>query len=132
MKDKQEGGNNVGNFIQMSSSRWPKEEVEALIRLRTNVDVDYEGNNGTKGPLWEEISLAMKKLGYDRSAEKCKEKWENINKYFKRMRQKTRESQKIQRHVNSIISLMKYIVRNLERYKNHVLLLGMSWRRRSY
>ncbi|KAK4256768.1 hypothetical protein QN277_006451 [Acacia crassicarpa] len=89
--DKQECGNNVGNFIQMSSSRWPKEEVEALIVLRTNMDAEYEGgNNGTKGPLWEEISSAMKKIGYDRSAKRCKEKWENINKYFKRMKQKNK------------------------------------------
>ncbi|XP_028766016.1 trihelix transcription factor GTL1-like [Neltuma alba] len=87
--DKQECGS-VGNFIQMSSSRWPKEEVEALIRLRTNLDVEYEGNNGPKGSLWEEISSAMKKHGYDRSAKRCKEKWENINKYFKRMKQKNK------------------------------------------
>ncbi|XP_054822356.1 trihelix transcription factor DF1-like [Prosopis cineraria] len=87
--DKQELAS-VGNFIQMSSSRWPKEEVEALIRLRTNLDVEYEGNNGPKGPLWEEISVEMKRLGYDRSAKRCKEKWENINKYFKRMKQKNK------------------------------------------
>ena len=40
--------------------------------------------------MWEEISLAMKKLGYDRSSKRCKEKWENINKYFKRMKQKNK------------------------------------------
>ncbi|KAI4345131.1 hypothetical protein L6164_012287 [Bauhinia variegata] len=80
---------NGGNFIQMSSSRWPKEEVEALIRLRTNLDLQYQGNV-PKGPLWEDISSGMKKLGYDRSAKRCKEKWENINKYFKRMKEKNR------------------------------------------
>ncbi|KAG5019402.1 hypothetical protein JHK87_015257 [Glycine soja] len=96
--DKQECGNNgvsVGNFVHMSSSRWPKDEVEALIRLRTEFDVQAQGNNnnsnnGSKGPLWEEISLAMKSIGYDRSAKRCKEKWENINKYFKRIKEKNK------------------------------------------
>lgn len=94
-KPKQEHYRNVGSnskLMHMSSSRWPKEEVEALIRLRTNMDVEYEGNNnnGGKGPLWEEISSAMKKIGYHRSAKRCKEKWENINKYFKRMKEKNK------------------------------------------
>ena len=91
-KDKEECGSgnvSVGNFIQMSSSRWPKDEVEALIRLRTQLELQHQGN-GSKGPLWEEISSAMKGLGYDRSAKRCKEKWENINKYFKRMKEKNK------------------------------------------
>jgi hypothetical protein len=37
------------------------------------------------------ISLAMKKLGYDRSAKKCKEKWENINKYFKKVKESNKK-----------------------------------------
>ncbi|KAI9108706.1 hypothetical protein K1719_020353 [Acacia pycnantha] len=86
--EKQECGNG-GNFTRTSpsSSRWPKDEVEALIRSRTNFYVENEVN-GVKGfiPIWEEISSAMKKLGYDRSARRCKEKWENMNKYFKRMK----------------------------------------------
>lgn len=82
--DKQEKCNGR-DFMQMSSSRWPKDEVDALIRLRTNLDMQYE-ENGPKGPLWEEVSTAMRKLGYNRSAKRCKEKWENINKYFKRVK----------------------------------------------
>lgn len=77
------------NFTQSSASRWPKTEVEALVRLRTNLGVQYQ-DNGIKGPLWEEVSVAMKNLGYDRNAKRCKEKWENINKYYKRVK----ESQK--------------------------------------
>ncbi|KAL9670464.1 hypothetical protein QQ045_008016 [Rhodiola kirilowii] len=68
-----------------SSSRWPRAEVEALISVRSTFDLHYQ-ENGPKGPLWEEISSAMKKRGYDRSSKRCKEKWENINKYFKRVR----------------------------------------------
>jgi len=91
--DKRECGNNVSvrNFVHMSSSRWPKDEVEALIRLRTELEGNNNSSNGvSKGPLWEDISTAMKGLGYDRSAKRCKEKWENINKYFKRMKEKNK------------------------------------------
>lgn len=83
--DSQEKFNNNRNFAQVSSSRWPKDEVDALIRLRTNLDSQYQ-DNGPKGPLWEDISVSMKNLGYNRSAKRCKEKWENINKYFKRVK----------------------------------------------
>jgi hypothetical protein len=68
-----------------SSSRWPKAEVLALINLRTVLDMKYQ-ENGPKGPLWEEISAGMRRIGYNRSAKRCKEKWENINKYFKKVK----------------------------------------------
>ncbi|XP_039022073.1 trihelix transcription factor GT-2-like isoform X2 [Hibiscus syriacus] len=68
-----------------SSSRWPKEEVQALIEVRSTLDNKYH-DSGPKGPLWEEISGAMKRLGYNRNAKRCKEKWENINKYFKKVK----------------------------------------------
>lgn len=85
--DKDSAGENSNSF---SSSRWPKAEVEALIKLRTNIDLQYHENGSSKGPLWEDISCGMKKLGYDRNAKRCKEKWENINKYYRRVK----ESQK--------------------------------------
>ncbi|XP_057491352.1 trihelix transcription factor DF1-like [Actinidia eriantha] len=75
------------NSSQLSSSRWPKVEVEALISVRANLDLQYKDNGSPKGPLWEDISSSMKKLGYDRSAKRCKEKWENINKYFRRVKE---------------------------------------------
>ena len=78
--------NNCENFLPPSSSRWPKVEVQALIKLRTSMDEKYQ-ENGPKGPLWEEISASMKKLGYNRNAKRCKEKWENINKYFKKVKE---------------------------------------------
>ncbi|KAK9111236.1 hypothetical protein Scep_018755 [Stephania cephalantha] len=70
----------------VASSRWPKSEVEALISLRTGLDRKY-AESSQKGPLWEEVSAGMKRLGYNRNAKKCKEKWENINKYFKKVRE---------------------------------------------
>ncbi|KAI5654447.1 hypothetical protein M9H77_31634 [Catharanthus roseus] len=79
------------NFMgSSSSSRWPKAEVQALINLRTNLDMKYQ-ENGPKGPLWEEISAGMSKLGYSRSAKRCKEKWENINKYFKKVKESNKK-----------------------------------------
>ncbi|XWS21780.1 hypothetical protein CRYUN_Cryun30bG0084200 [Craigia yunnanensis] len=82
---------NGGNYVVSSSpSRWPKAEVQALIRLRTGLDIKYQ-ENGPKSPLWEEVSAEMRKLGYNRNAKRCKEKWENINKYFKKVKESNRE-----------------------------------------
>ncbi|XP_027364231.1 trihelix transcription factor GT-2-like [Abrus precatorius] len=82
--------NNGENFMPASSSRWPKVEVQALIKLRTSLDAKYQ-ENGPKGPLWEEISNSMKKLGYNRNPKRCKEKWENINKYFKKVKESNKK-----------------------------------------
>ncbi|XP_020589277.1 trihelix transcription factor GTL1-like [Phalaenopsis equestris] len=67
-------------------SRWPKTEVLALIKLRSGLEVRYL-ETGPKGPFWEDISMGMKRLGYNRSPKRCKEKWENINKYFKKVKE---------------------------------------------
>ncbi|KAG0457554.1 hypothetical protein HPP92_022711 [Vanilla planifolia] len=72
------------------SSRWPKVEVHALIRLRSGLDEKYD-ESGSKGPLWEEISMRMQRLGYHRSAKRCKEKWENINKYFRKVKESNKK-----------------------------------------
>ncbi|KAI4296052.1 hypothetical protein L6164_036042 [Bauhinia variegata] len=66
-----------------SSNRWPEAEVQALITLRTSLESKFR-LMGSKGSIWGEISEAMNNMGYNRSAKKCKEKWENINKYYKR------------------------------------------------
>ncbi|KAF2291198.1 hypothetical protein GH714_020622 [Hevea brasiliensis] len=81
---------NEQNAVVSRSSRWPKVEVQALINLRTNLDTNYQ-KNGPKGPLWEEISSGMQKLGYNRSAKRCKEKWENINKYFRKVKESNKK-----------------------------------------
>ena len=73
-----------------TSSRWPKAEVHALIQLRSNLDTRYQ-EAGPKGPLWEEISAGMRRMGYNRNAKRCKEKWENINKYFKKVKERNKK-----------------------------------------
>ncbi|KAF7129248.1 hypothetical protein RHSIM_Rhsim10G0109000 [Rhododendron simsii] len=66
--------------------RWPRDEVLALINLRCSSHTSNEDKESgvPKGPLWERISQGMLELGYKRSAKRCKEKWENINKYFRK------------------------------------------------
>lgn len=83
--------NKVQNdFKDDVGKRWPRDEVLALINLRCNLynsgesDKDRQGNSAAKAPLWERISQGMSELGYKRSAKRCKEKWENINKYFRK------------------------------------------------
>ncbi|KAL2967038.1 hypothetical protein AAZX31_16G152000 [Glycine max] len=83
--------NNGENLMmEASSSRWPKVEVQALINLRTSLETKYQ-ESGPKGPLWEEISALMRKMGYNRNAKRCKEKWENINKYFKKVKESNKK-----------------------------------------
>ncbi|KAE9589099.1 putative transcription factor MYB family [Lupinus albus] len=83
-------GNSSGGRPLNSSSRWPKAEVQALIRLRTSLDAKYQ-ENAPKAPLWEDISAWMQRLGYTRNAKRCKEKWENINKYFKKVKESNKK-----------------------------------------
>ncbi|RID60365.1 hypothetical protein BRARA_F03526 [Brassica rapa] len=55
-------------FVFPSGRRWPHEEVQALIDSRSQVE--------------EKTGFHRR---YDRSAKECKEKWENMNKYYKRV-----------------------------------------------
>jgi hypothetical protein len=79
-------GGGAGGSLHLSTSRWPKHEVEALIRVRTGLEGRFQ-EPGLKGPLWEEVSARMAAAGYGRSAKRCKEKWENINKYFRKAKE---------------------------------------------
>ncbi|KAG0453197.1 hypothetical protein HPP92_025861 [Vanilla planifolia] len=73
-----------------TTSRWPKAEVQALIRVRSGLETRFQ-EPGLKGPLWEEVSTAMAVMGYHRSSKRCKEKWENINKYFRKTKDNGRK-----------------------------------------
>ncbi|KAI3469033.1 hypothetical protein Pfo_025696 [Paulownia fortunei] len=79
-----------GGSLEITSSRWPKAEVLALIQLRSGLESKYQ-EAGPKGPLWEEISAGMHRMGYNRSSKRCKEKWENINKYFKKVKESNKK-----------------------------------------
>lgn len=87
MSENQDLGNaSGGTGLGFSTSRWPKAEVQALIRVRSGLEARFQ-EPGLKGPLWEEVSMRMSALGYRRSAKRCKEKWENINKYFRKAKE---------------------------------------------
>ncbi|KAK3154768.1 hypothetical protein QOZ80_2BG0194850 [Eleusine coracana subsp. coracana] len=84
------GGGEIGGGGSTPSSRWPKEEVHALIQLRAEKEEEHHdlgGSSSSKGPLWEDIAAGMRRIGYNRNAKRCKEKWENINKYFKKVKE---------------------------------------------
>ncbi|XP_068635555.1 trihelix transcription factor GTL2-like [Aristolochia californica] len=70
--------------------RWPKAEVYSLISVRCSLFKSSEDKT-SKLSLWERISQKMTELGYNRSAKRCKEKWENINKYFKKTKDVTKK-----------------------------------------
>ncbi|KAE8671374.1 putative cytochrome P450 [Hibiscus syriacus] len=69
-----------------NNSRYPIPEVEALIQVRCNFQSKFR-EPGLKGALWEDESSLMSSFGYQRSAKRCKEKWENINKYFRKSKE---------------------------------------------
>ncbi|KAI3499024.1 hypothetical protein L1887_34816 [Cichorium endivia] len=71
--------------------RWPKSEVQALITVRVALNQKFTGK-GLKGSLWEEVAAGLSGMGYNRTPKKCKEKWENINKYYRRTMEKGKES----------------------------------------
>ncbi|KAJ9175834.1 hypothetical protein P3X46_014346 [Hevea brasiliensis] len=80
-----------------SNRRWPEAEVQALIMLRTALEQKFRAMGTKCSNIWDEISVGMCNMGYNRTAKKCKEKWENINKYFR----KSMESGGKKRHENS-------------------------------
>ncbi|KAL2503692.1 Duplicated homeodomain-like superfamily protein [Abeliophyllum distichum] len=70
----------------VGGNRWPRQETMALIKIRSDMAVVFR-DSSLKGPLWEEVSRKMAELGYERSAKKCKEKFENLYKYHKRTKE---------------------------------------------
>lgn len=104
-----------------NSKRWPKPEVLTLIKLRSGLEQRFH-EPGPKSPLWEEISAAMANLGYNRSAKRCKEKWENINKYFRKAKESNKkrpENAKTCPYFHQLDALYKK--RNLANRQNKIM-----------
>ncbi|CAJ2629452.1 unnamed protein product [Trifolium pratense] len=75
-----------GNF-DSSNNRWPRQETLSLLEIRSRLDSKFRENN-QKAPLWNEISRIMaEEFGYQRSGKKCKEKFENLYKYYKKTKE---------------------------------------------
>uniref|UniRef100_A0A7N0UU85 Myb-like domain-containing protein n=1 Tax=Kalanchoe fedtschenkoi TaxID=63787 RepID=A0A7N0UU85_KALFE len=67
--------------------RWPRQETLTLLEIRSRLDKKFKEAN-QKGPLWDEISRIMSdEHGYQRSGKKCREKFENLYKYYKKTKE---------------------------------------------
>ncbi|GFP88123.1 trihelix transcription factor ptl [Phtheirospermum japonicum] len=66
------------------AGRWPRQETLTLLEIRSKLDPKFKEAN-QKGPLWDEVSRIMsEEYGYHRSGKKCREKFENLYKYYKK------------------------------------------------
>ncbi|KAG5043862.1 Trihelix transcription factor PTL [Glycine soja] len=70
-----------------STGRWPRQETLTLLEIRSRLDSKFKEAN-QKGPLWDEVSRNMsEEHGYQRSGKKCREKFENLYKYYKKTKE---------------------------------------------
>ncbi|KAI7741837.1 hypothetical protein M8C21_003270 [Ambrosia artemisiifolia] len=66
---------------------WVQEETRVLIGLRREVDRMFNTSKSNKH-LWEQISGKMRDKGFDRSPTMCTDKWRNLLKEFKKVKDK--------------------------------------------
>ncbi|KVH89689.1 trihelix transcription factor PTL-like [Cynara cardunculus var. scolymus] len=77
------GGGGCGG----GNGRWPRQETLTLLEVRSRLDSKFKEAN-QKGPLWDEVSRIMsEEHGYQRSGKKCREKFENLYKYYKKTKE---------------------------------------------
>ncbi|CAI8602570.1 unnamed protein product [Vicia faba] len=70
-----------------STGRWPRQETLTLLEIRSRLDPKFKEAN-QKGPLWDEVSRIMcEEHGYQRNGKKCREKFENLYKYYKKTKE---------------------------------------------
>ncbi|XP_076947569.1 trihelix transcription factor PTL-like [Bidens hawaiensis] len=81
-------GGGGGNGLEMEiGGRWPKEETLALLDIRVKLNSKFKEAKH-KGHLWDEVSRTMcVEHGYKRSGKKCSEKFENLYKYYKKIKE---------------------------------------------
>ncbi|KAL3825798.1 hypothetical protein ACJIZ3_021827 [Penstemon smallii] len=70
------------------TGRWRRQETLNLLEIRSRLDPkfkDLNANHKSSLTLWDEVSRIMSEgHGYERSGRKCKEKFDNLYKYYKR------------------------------------------------
>ncbi|KAL5809723.1 hypothetical protein ACOSQ3_030414 [Xanthoceras sorbifolium] len=80
-------GEAVGFGGDGGTGRWPRQETLTLLEIRSRLDSKFKEAN-QKGPLWDEVSRIMsEEHGYQRSGKKCREKFENLYKYYKKTKE---------------------------------------------
>ncbi|XP_071728598.1 trihelix transcription factor PTL-like [Rutidosis leptorrhynchoides] len=81
----------TNNYAQSTTTiRWPRQETLTLLEIRSRLDHCFKEatSSNHKAPLWDEISRIMNdEYGYQRSGRKCKEKFENLYKYYKKTKE---------------------------------------------
>lgn len=83
MDQMETGGGGGGD----GSGRWPRQETLTLLEIRSRLDSKFKEAN-QKGPLWDEVSRIMsEEHGYQRTGKKCREKFENLYKYYKKTKE---------------------------------------------
>ncbi|XP_015088041.1 trihelix transcription factor PTL-like [Solanum pennellii] len=83
MDQMETGGGGGGD----GSGRWPRQETLTLLEIRSRLDPKFKEAN-QKGPLWDEVSRIMsEEHGYQRTGKKCREKFENLYKYYKKTKE---------------------------------------------
>ncbi|GAB4833468.1 hypothetical protein Ancab_031711 [Ancistrocladus abbreviatus] len=76
-----------GVCLDGGTARWPRQETLTLLEIRSRLDHKFKEAN-QKGPLWDEVSRIMyEEHGYQRSGKKCREKFENLYKYYKKTKE---------------------------------------------
>ncbi|CAA7034007.1 unnamed protein product [Microthlaspi erraticum] len=80
-------GGGVGGGDGGGTGRWPRQETLTLLEIRSRLDHKFKEAN-QKGPLWDEVSRIMsEEHGYQRSGKKCREKFENLYKYYRKTKE---------------------------------------------
>ncbi|XP_076940408.1 trihelix transcription factor GT-4-like [Bidens hawaiensis] len=72
--------------VKKRAETWVKEETRTLILLRHEIDSLFNTSKSNKH-LWERISLKMREKGFDRSPTMCTDKWRNLLKEFKKVKE---------------------------------------------
>ncbi|KFK24833.1 hypothetical protein AALP_AA8G030800 [Arabis alpina] len=81
------GGGMGGGGDGGGTGRWPRQETLTLLEIRSRLDHKFKEAN-QKGPLWDEVSRIMsEEHGYQRSGKKCREKFENLYKYYRKTKE---------------------------------------------
>ncbi|KAM7463827.1 hypothetical protein LguiA_031948 [Lonicera macranthoides] len=69
-------------------SRWGRQETLTLLEVRSLLHHTFKDAAVPKAPLWDQVSRIMREEhGYHRSGKKCKEKFENLYKYYKKTKE---------------------------------------------
>lgn len=80
-------GGGLDKEIGGGNGRWPRQETLTLLEVRSRLDSKFKEAN-QKGPLWDEVARLMsEEHGYQRSGKKCREKFENLYKYYKKTKE---------------------------------------------